>query len=551
MRLAAIDIGTNSVHMIVVRVRPDLSFEVIDREKEMVRLGAGGLDGRALTPAAMAAGLQALSKFRRLADAHGVDEIIATATSATREAENGGDFLTAIADQTGIRARVIAGAEEARLIHIAAMYGIDLEGGLGVVIDIGGGSTEVTLGGATDVQLARSFKLGVIRLTERFVKSDPLSSRDERRLVKHIERETGDYLEQIRRRGFARVIGTSGTILSLGSVAAADEGTAATGELRNVRVSAKAIRRLRKRLTSMDQRERLDIAGLDPRRADISVAGSVLLDALLRTLETDEIVLCDLALREGLILDYVTRNQARIAKVDSYPDIRRRSILELGERCNYWSPHTQQVARLALALFDQTRETHGFGDREREWLEYGALLHDIGVHISYEGHHKHSQYLIKNGDLRGFEPEEIAIIALIAKYHRRGTPKKSDDDFSSLRAPLRKVVKALATFTTLAEGLDRSHAQIVQSLDVIDRGADVVLRVGATGDAELETWAANRHLTPLEKLLGKPVRMEMTGARAFDGAAPTGTSPARRDGGTAAPRRAPAAAATGGRRTRP
>jgi exopolyphosphatase/guanosine-5'-triphosphate,3'-diphosphate pyrophosphatase len=518
MRLAAIDIGTNSVHMIVVRVRPDLSFEVIDREKEMVRLGVGGLDGRALTPAAMAAGLQALSKFRRLADSHEVDEIIATATSATREAENGGDFLSAIWSETGIRARVISGAEESRLIHLAATYGIDLEGGRGVIVDIGGGSTEITLGTAREVQLAKSFKVGVIRLTERFVKSDPLSARDERRLVKHLEGELSAHVEQVRKRGFSRVIGTSGTVLSLGAVAASD-GAGTSGDLRNLRVSSKAIHRLRKRLLNMDQRERLGVAGLDPRRADISVAGIVLLDTILRLLDAGELTLCDLALREGLILDYINRNRAQIVKVDRYPDLRRRSVLELGERCNYWSAHSQQVARLALALFDQTASVHGLGEREREWLEYGALLHDVGVHISYVGHHKHSHYLIKHGDLRGFEPEEIEIIGLVALYHRRGSPRKSDPAFASLRSSLRRVVRVLSAFTTLAEGFDRSHAQVVRGLDVIDRGADVLIRVRAAADAELELWATQRHLAPLEKLLGKPVRLELTTSVLNDGAA--------------------------------
>src|SRR5919197_4490824 len=144
MRVAAIDIGTNSIHMIVVQIRADLSFEVIDREKEMVRLGAGGLDGKALTPEAMHGALQVLSKFRRLAESHAVEEVIAVATSATREAENGGEFLQAIADQTGIRPRVISGTEEARHIHAAAIYGVNVSGETAVVIDIGGGSVEVT-----------------------------------------------------------------------------------------------------------------------------------------------------------------------------------------------------------------------------------------------------------------------------------------------------------------------------------------------------------------------------------------------------------------------
>src|SRR5512141_1054551 len=189
MRIAAIDIGTNSIHMIVVQVRPDLSFEVVDREKDMVRLGAGGLDGRKLTATATTAALQTLSKFKRLADSHKVDEIVAAATSATREAENGGDFIAEVDRQTGIRVRVISGTEEARLIHLAAGYGVDVGGNTAVVVDIGGGSVEVTLGTATHLTVGKSFKLGVIRLTERFVKSDPLSGRDERRLVKQIHHD--------------------------------------------------------------------------------------------------------------------------------------------------------------------------------------------------------------------------------------------------------------------------------------------------------------------------------------------------------------------------
>jgi len=383
MRIAAIDIGTNSVHMIVVRVRPDLSFEVIDREKAMVRLGAGGLDGKELTTEAMGAALQALSKFKRLAESHTVDKILAAATSATREARNGGEFLSRIDAETGIRPRVITGAEEARLIHLAAVYGVDVGGARAVVIDIGGGSTEITLGTATSVQAARSFKIGVIRLTERFVKSDPLSGRDEQKLTKHILSEIDRHCEQITSTGFDRVIGTSGTILSLGTVATAMADGAIPSELRNLRVGAKQIRRLRKEVVGLSLAQRLTIPGLDPRRADLVVAGGVLLDTILRRLGAEDITLCDLALREGLVLDYIRRNSKHIAHVDSIPDVRRRSALELAERCNYYAEHAQQVVRLALAIFDQTRTVHGLTARGREWLEFAALLHDIGSLISY------------------------------------------------------------------------------------------------------------------------------------------------------------------------
>jgi len=511
MRIAAIDIGTNSIHMIVVQVRPDQSFEVIDREKEMVRLGAGGLDGRALTPEVMRAALQVLSKFRRLAESHKVDEVIAVATSATREAENGGEFLQAVTQQTGIRPRVISGTEEARLIHLAAVYGVSVPGDVAVVIDIGGGSVEVTRGPGPTVELGRSFKLGVIRLTERFVKTDPLEPRDERKLVRHLDEVIGKYLHQIARTGFERVIGTSGTILSLGSVASAADGGAHGASLRNRRFAAKQIRRVRKDLVALDLEERLRVPGLEPRRADLAVAGAILLDEILRRLGAEEITLCDLSLREGLVLDYISRHRKEIAQADRYPDVRRRSVFELAERCRYWPEHSQHVARLAVALFDQTRAIHGLTDREREWLEYAAILHDIGVHISYEGHHKHSYYLVKNGDLRGFEPDEIEAIALAARYHRQATPKRKHEGFRELGRRTRASVRTLAAILRLAESLDRSHAQTITGLELHDRGDDDLVQLRTTGDVELELWAATRHAAPFERMTGKPLRIEVSG----------------------------------------
>src|SRR4029078_13717197 len=251
---------------------------VIDREKDMVRLGAGGLDGRNLTTTAMAAAMQTPAKVQRLAEFNKVYEKLAAATSATREAENGGDFIAEVGRQTGIRIRVISGTEEARLIHLAAGYGVDVGGNTAVVIDIGGGSVEVTLGTATHLTQGKSFKTGVIRLTERFIRTDPLSPHDERRLVKYLNREMGPYLEQIAQSGFDRVIGTSGTILSLGALALTEEEGSPPKDLRNQRVPSKALRRVRKKLVAADIEERLHMPGLDPRRADLNVGGSVLPD---------------------------------------------------------------------------------------------------------------------------------------------------------------------------------------------------------------------------------------------------------------------------------
>ena len=508
MRIAAIDIGTNSVHMIVVQVRHDLSFEIIDREKEMVRLGSGGLGGRALTESATMAALHALSKFRRLAESHDVDEVVASATSAVREADNGREFLTAIRQRTGIRVKVISGTEEARLIHRAAVYGVDMSGGRAVVVDIGGGSVELTLGTASQVKVADSAKIGVIRLTELFVRTDPIERGDVRRMTKHIGESVAGTVDKIVAMGFDRVIGTSGTILSLGGLAVGAGRAVGSDDLRNHRITTKQIRRLRREITAMTLAERLRIPGLDPRRADLAVAGSILLDTLMRKLGASELTLCDLALREGLALDYIRRNQAHIARVEKYPNVRRRSVVELAERCNYSPAHAQHVARMALALFDQTQSTHGLGAREREWLEYSALLHDIGVHISYGRHHKHSYYLIKNGDLRGFEPEEVEVMALVARYHRRKPPKRSHQGYSGLLPPVRHTVKVLSAMLRVAEGLDRSHHQSVGAVEIVEGPQDFLMRVTPTGDTELEVWAAQRSVAPLEAVLRSIIRFE-------------------------------------------
>jgi len=512
MRLAAIDIGTNSIHMIVAQLGPDLSFDIVDREKDMVRLGAGGLDGRALGDTSMAAALETLARFRQLADSRGVDDLVATATSAVREAPNGGDFLKAVTARTGLQPRVISGQEEARLVHLAAVYGVDASSGTTVVVDIGGGSMEVTLGTATELHLARSFRLGVIRLNGRFVTTDPLSAQDERRLVKHIRTEAGEFLDQIRTAGFARLIATSGTSLCLGEIALRGRRLFDNDRIHNSRITARQLRRARQDVVSRDMDRRLRLPGLDSRRADIIVAGALLLDTVVDRLGAEEVTLSDFALREGLVLDYIERNRWRITRADRIPDIRRRSVVELGERCRWHAAHVEHVARIALSLFDQTRGLHGLADREREWLEFAALLHDIGGHISYERHHQHSYYLIRNGGLRGFEPEEVEAIALVARYHRRGRPRKSHRALSALREPVQRAVRVASALLRIAEALDRSHAQLVEGVEVLTRGNRLRIRARSRGPIELERWAAGRQAKPLAKVLGKDVAIEDVGS---------------------------------------
>jgi exopolyphosphatase/guanosine-5'-triphosphate,3'-diphosphate pyrophosphatase len=246
---------------------------------------------------------------------------------------------------------------------------------------------------------------------------------------------------------------------------------------------------------------------MDAPRADVLPVGAVILDTILRLLGVEELVLCEWALREGILLDYIHRHPGTLARAEAYPDVRRRSVVALGERCQYDEAHARHTAGLALSLFEQTRSRHGLGEAERSLLEYAALLHDVGHHISYPGHHKHTYYLVKNGDLRGFTPLEIEILANVARYHRRGRPRKKHTAYAILDHAERRVVRVLAGILRVADALDRSHRQVVRTVHVVERGGTLRLRVEGRGDCELELWGVPGRVRLLEDELGLAVRV--------------------------------------------
>jgi exopolyphosphatase/guanosine-5'-triphosphate,3'-diphosphate pyrophosphatase len=515
LKIAAIDLGSNSIHMVVVEVSASGGFHVVAGEREMVRLGAGALARGRLSAVAMRRGLEVLREYKRLAETQGADKILAVATSAIREAANGEDFLHRVGREIGIWPRAITGEAEARLIYLAALHSIHLEGQRALVVDIGGGSVELALGAGSRLGWAVSEKLGVLRMSERFVRSDPLSRKDGQRLVDHVGETVAPHADRIATAGgFERVIGTSGTILALGAMAHQMETGEVAEVLHHVTVRADTLRDLRERLVAADLRGRLKMPGIDAKRADIIVAGAVILDTILRRLGAKDLVLCEWALREGLLLDYIHGHPRTLARAEAYPDVRRRSVVALAERCDYDEAHARHVAGLALSLFDQTAHRHGLGAPGRALLEYAALLHDIGHIISYPGHHKHTYYLIKNGDLRGFQPEEIELLANVARYHRRGHPRKKHAAFASLPRTSRRSVRVLAGCLRLADVLDRSHRQVVRGLAVSERSGLLRIRAEAEGDCELELWGAPRRTQLLEEALGLAVRVEAVAVEA-------------------------------------
>jgi exopolyphosphatase/guanosine-5'-triphosphate,3'-diphosphate pyrophosphatase len=508
VKIAAIDVGSNSIHMVIVEVSASGGFEVIDREKQMVRLGERTLSSGRLPAAAMRRGLEVLRQYRRIADSHGVEKTIAVATSAIREASNGEDFLEAAGREVGIWPKAVSGEEEARLIYLAALHSIHLEGRRALVVDIGGGSLELALGAGQQIELTASEKLGVLRMSEAYVRTDPITSKDEARLVRHVQAAVEPAAARIREARFDVAVGTSGTILALGAMAHAIERGAVAEDLHHVTVKVETLHALRKRMVTADLRTRLRITGMDEGRADIIVAGAIVLDTVLSQLGVEALMLCQWALREGILLDYIHGHPRSLARAEAYPDVRRRSVVSLGERCLWDEPHARHVASLALVLFDAVGERLGLGAPDRALLEFAALLHDVGHHISYPGHHKHSYYLIKNGGLRGFHPVEIEVLATVARYHRRGLPRKKHPGFAALPRERRRAVRGLAGILRLADALDRSHRQVVRRLHVSARGGSLRVVCETDGDSELELWGAERRADLLAEELGAIVRVE-------------------------------------------
>jgi exopolyphosphatase/guanosine-5'-triphosphate,3'-diphosphate pyrophosphatase len=507
MRIAAIDVGSNSIHMIVAEARPDGHFIVLDRAKEMVRLGERSLTTGRLRKSAMDRGIRTLATFKSIAVRHGVTRIRAVATSAVREAGNGGEFIQRIFDEVGLRVRVIPGLEEARLIHLGVAQVEDLEGAPTLLLDVGGGSVEAVLVEGGKAVEFHSLKLGVSRITEGFLAWDPPRAKDIARLEAFLRAELEPALATAAKRKVRRVIGTSGTLLTLISMAAHRLGVHPGSQIHGLEVPAEAVSQLRRGLVRADRDTRLAMRGSDPKRVDLITAGAVLTDMVLRRLKATRIRACTWALREGLLQDFIARHAKGIEESARISDVRRRSVVRLMRRFGSPQAHSEQVARLALRLFDQFRGRLGLRTETRGWLESAALLHDVGHLIEHEEHHRHSYYLIVNSELYGFQRDEIEAIGQIAlHHHRKGMPKPGEAGGEPLPTEVWRQVKAAAAILRLAEGLDRSHYGAVKDVKVRGRGLRVRVDILTQDNAAaLELWEARRRTDLLEKLLGAEV----------------------------------------------
>jgi exopolyphosphatase/guanosine-5'-triphosphate,3'-diphosphate pyrophosphatase len=505
MKLGILDIGTNSIHLFLVDLKKDLSIEVLDRAKEFTRLGEASFQEGFLPETAMHRGISTIRRFKKLADIRGVQKIKAVATSAVREAVNGGDFIDLIAQETGIKVRVITGEEEARLITLAVKQTIPMTDKNCLIIDIGGGSVELIVANRKKLVDCWSLKLGTLRLKKEFLKGDSYSKKELKKIEDHIREAMEPVIEKIRKLNVETLIGTSGTIFNLVSMAHWLHHTAPIEIFSNFRIPSVLLLELHEKLRESDKKSRAKMKGLDPQRNDIILPGSAVLSHLLRKGRFEELILCDEAIREGMVYDYLEKNRTKIELESRIPDIRLRSVLELAKKCGYEETHANHVSQLALSLFDQTRSLHQLSPRERDLLRYASLLHDIGYHINYKKHHRHSYYLIKNGDLDGFEEREIELIANIARYHCKSAPKKGHENWLRLKAHDRWVAGICAGILRIADSLDRSHFSVVKEVRCRTNGKQVTMTIAPKGNPELEIWAANKKKDLFEETFNREV----------------------------------------------
>jgi exopolyphosphatase/guanosine-5'-triphosphate,3'-diphosphate pyrophosphatase len=500
-RIAAIDVGTNSIHMIIAEADRH-GYRVIDKERQMVQLGRDSLEGRPLTDEAIERGVSTVHTMTEIARQREVRKknIVAVATSAIREAPNRRRFIAEVRKNAGIRLRVISGEEEADYIYRAVRSAVDFHGGTALCIDVGGGSVEMIVGTSSEVFFTHSEPAGALRVAQAFGLESATNDEELRKCRRALRKQLKKTLARISALGFDFTIGTSGTIATLAAIGA---------ESQNVNsglrwLSLTRLQELIAALAPLPADERARKFSMDEKRAATIVGGALVLEQIMSGLEIERLRACDVALREGIIETMLDRLRQQSAPKSG---VRGSSVLELAERTHVDMAHAHHVARLALRIFDQTEDLHMLRTGERELLESAALLHEAGMHVSFQGHHKHSYYLISHAGLRGFTGDQVAVIANVARYYRKAPPAPDHANFAQLSRVQRETVCKLAAILRMADALDRRRHGAVRDV-AVETGDNVVsfkLRLRADGNVEID--AAQKRAKYFAKVFGREVEL--------------------------------------------
>jgi exopolyphosphatase/guanosine-5'-triphosphate,3'-diphosphate pyrophosphatase len=519
-RIAAIDVGTNSIRLIVAEARPDGSYRVLDDEKEVGRLGKGLSRTGELSASAMKASALVIARMKGIAEGYGVTALRAVGTCAVREARNQRQFLRLVKQESGVELEVISSDEEARLAFMSVNHAFDLRPLSAAVVDIGGGSTEVVLSSGGVVEKIYSLPLGAVRLTEQF---DLASGNDEQRfeemcesIRKTIKRHMGKPALRPQ-----LLIGTGGTYTALASVAqlqgSNSDRDGGPVNVRGYEIQRSAINHLLNWLRSMSPKARARVPGLSPERAEIIVAGVAIIDGMMRRLKVNTLRVHDRGIRDGIILGMIRDMFPGAGQAAHGPHDRMEAVRRFAESCSYERAHSDHVAQLAVQAFNQMKEQLPGGPwskpNSRELLEAAGFLHDVGYYINYAKHHKHSYHLIVHSELPGFTYREIEVIANVARYHRRSGPKKSHATFAKLPPGDQELVTKLAAILRVVDGLDRAHAQIVTSVKVQIKRGTAWFIAQADQEPAVDLWGAARKSGLFLKAFGLEARFDWSGAK--------------------------------------
>jgi exopolyphosphatase / guanosine-5'-triphosphate,3'-diphosphate pyrophosphatase len=505
-RLAAIDVGTNTIRLTVAEVQDDGTYRILDEEREMVRLGEN-LDrtGR-LSDAAVERALTAIGKMKAIADGFKISGMRAIATSAVREASNGRQFIREVSRQHKLRIDVISGEEEAQLAFGTAVRHFDFQGRSTAVVDIGGGSIEIILSAGTAIDHVYSLPLGAVRVTERLMRSDPLRPKHWRQMKDEIDRGIRSVLRQSHHRAEI-MIGSGGTFTSLAHMSKYQrEGR--HGSVQGYVLTPAEIINLLRRLRQTPLEARREIPGLSPDRADIIVGGAAVISRLVRGLGTQQIMINERGIRDGLLLRMIADLPGRSAVAQApQPGNRLEWARNFARKAHSNERHCEQVAGLALQIFDGVKSRFDLPESGRDLLQAAAILHDIGYLISHAKHHKHAYHLIMHGDLPGFTPQEVELIANIVRYHRRAFPRKRHENLAYLAGTDRRLIARLSGILRIAEGLDRTHSQSVTGLKVRALRSRLRLSLEARAFPEIEIADAARKADLFRKTFDTDVEL--------------------------------------------
>ena len=520
--VAGIDIGTNSIHLLVAAVDTELrTFSVLLTEKSTTRLGERDPHTGDLTPAAIERAFTTLRHCRELAASHGVaaSDVVTAATSAVREAPNGREFLQSIQEQLGLQVDLVSGPEEARLIYLGVLSGMSFGEQPHLIIDIGGGSTELVLADGRDARVLTSTRIGAVRLQRDFVKQEPLPAQRVEFLRAFIQGSLEPAVLQVRQQLQAGelpvMVATSGTALALASMAAADDPRPPL-RMQGYRLSRERLDALVERLLTLTPAQRRALPYFNERRAEIIVPGALILQTAMDMLSIGELVICERALREGLIVDWMLRNDLIVDRFAFQSSIRRRTVLHLAQRYRVDLARAERVAAHAQRLYAQSEGLLHHDDGSGEPLLWAAaILHSCGQHINIGAYHKHSWYLIRHGELLGYADSEHLMVAAIARYHRRSLPKKRHESWQLIEGrEQRRQVAAMALLLRLAVAVDRRPEAAVADIELIresDTSCTIRLQpLEANQDLSLERWSLGACAPVVEEALG--VQFKVLGA---------------------------------------